>query len=172
MGPDPRSPTHKAHPYFDCGELDECEEVCVVFFEAGGDGTEVLELVEEPLDPIAVAIKQAAEGGDGPAVGHGLHVGPCALFGQGAPEPVAVVTAVGEQDLSFADAAQHVERAAPVVSLAFAQLQEDRKPVGVDPRVDLRGQPASRAPHASGVRLVPKGGIRFREPPFLMLAAC
>ena len=47
---------------------------CVLFFEAGGDGAEML--AEEALDEVAVSIGEGAEGGAPPAAGHGLDVGP------------------------------------------------------------------------------------------------
>ena len=53
-----------AHPDACGGELDEGEVVGVVLFVAGGDGAEVLELVEEALDEVAVAVEEGAEGGD------------------------------------------------------------------------------------------------------------
>ena len=42
-----RSPTHKSQPDAGGGELDEREVVGVVLFEASGDSSEVLNLVEE-----------------------------------------------------------------------------------------------------------------------------
>ena len=142
----------------------------VVLFEAGCDGSEMLELIEEALDEVAVAVKEWAEGRDVLAVWHRLDVGPGPA--QGIAQPVAVVSAIGQRDLPVADAAEHVDGTASVMGLALGQLQQDRQAVGVDKRMDLGGQSASRAPHASGVRLVPKGGVRFRGTPFLTLAAC
>ena len=52
-----------SHPDTDGGELDEGEVIGGVLLVAGGDGPEVLELVEEALDEIAVAIEEGAEGG-------------------------------------------------------------------------------------------------------------
>jgi len=140
-----------------------------VFFIARGDGTEVLEFIEEPLDKIAVAVQEPAEGGDALASRHGFDVGPCAARGQIDAQRVAVIGAVGQQDLPASDTHEHVPRAAPVMGLALAQLERNRQTVGVDKRVDLGGQPAPRAPHASGVRDVPSGGVRA---PFLTLPPC
>ena len=66
------------------------------------------------------------------------------------PQSVAVVAAVGQEDLTFAEAAQHVGGASSVVSLAWRQLQKNGQAVGVDEGMDFRGQSASRAPHAAG----------------------
>jgi len=59
-----------------------------------------------------------------------------------------------------------------VVSLPLGELERYRIAVGVDDGVNLGGQPASRAPHASGRRDVPRGGVGFLRAPFLTLAAC
>ena len=87
-------------------------------------------------------------------------------------ERVAVVGAVGEEDLAGAEGAQHVGGAAAIVGLAFGQLQRDRQAVGVDEGVDLGRQPAPRAPHALGSSVVPSGGRRGVRTPFLTLPPC
>jgi hypothetical protein len=47
-----------AHPD-SCGcEFDECEIVGGVLLVPGGDGSEVLELVEEALDEVPVAVQE------------------------------------------------------------------------------------------------------------------
>ena len=43
-----------------------------MFFVSGGDGAEVLELVEEALDEVAIAVEEGAEGRDADASGMGL----------------------------------------------------------------------------------------------------
>src|SRR3546814_3122874 len=40
--------------------------------------------------------------------------------------------------------------AVPVIGLAFAQDEADRQAIGIDHGVDLGGQPAARAAHATG----------------------
>jgi hypothetical protein len=173
MGPDPRSPTHKAHPDSRGGEFDECKIVGVVFFEARGDSPEMFELVEEALDEIAQAIEVGAENRDIDAPRHRLDVGPCAAVGQGLAEGVAVIGAVGEQGLARADAVQHIGGAPAVMRLALAQLEGDWIAVGVHNGVDFGRQPSARAPHASGCKEVPRGGdIGVLRTPFLTFAAC
>src|SRR3546814_9635524 len=54
----------KSHPDSGGGEFDEREEVSVVFFIAGGNGSEVFEFVEETLDDVAITVEKAAEGRD------------------------------------------------------------------------------------------------------------
>lgn len=110
----------------------------------------MLELVEEALDEVSVAVEEAAEGGDVLAVGHGLDVGPGASTGEILAQGVAVIGAVGQQDLAGPDGRQHVGGAATVVGLAFGELEGDGQPFGVDQSVDLGGQPTARATHATG----------------------
>ena len=53
-----------------------------MLFVAGGDGSEVLELVEEALDEVPVAIQEGAEGGLVDPAGERLDVGPGACAGE------------------------------------------------------------------------------------------
>ena len=108
-----------------------------MFLEAGSDGSEVLQLVEEALGEVAIAVEERAEGRDPNAPGHGLDVGPGAAFGEAPPKRVRVIGAVGEEDLSRTDAAQHLLGAPAVVRLALGELQHDRQAVRIDQSVDL-----------------------------------
>src|SRR3984957_16246214 len=167
-----RSPTHKPEPYSDGGEFDEGEVVFVVLFVARRHGSEMFDLVEEAFDQVAEAIEVGAEGWDVHPVWHWLDVAPRALTCEARPQGVAVVTAVGEEDLALAETGEHVVSASPVMSLPGRQLQQNRQAVGVDEGMDFRGQSASRAPHAAGSSVVPSGGRRFFGPPFLPFAPC
>ena len=137
-----RSPTHKPHPDSRGGQFDESEIVGVVLFEAGGDGSEVLQPVEETLDEIAKAVKEGAESRDIDASRHRFDIGPGAAVGQILAQRIAVIGTVSQEDLPLANVAQHVGGASAVMRLAFRQLQSDRQAVGVDKGVDLRGQTA------------------------------
>ena len=110
----------------------------------------MFEFVEEALDGVALAVDPGAEGEGFDPVGHGADIGPCSapvhLFAQG----VAVVSPIGEKDVSRLDGVQHVGGRAPVVSLAFGQLEADRSAFSIDKGVDLGGQAATRATHATG----------------------
>jgi hypothetical protein len=53
-------------------EFDEGEVVGAVFFEAGGDGAEMLEVAEEALDEVAVTIGKALKAGRRLRPGMGL----------------------------------------------------------------------------------------------------
>jgi hypothetical protein len=141
-----------------------------VLFEAGGDSSEMLELIEEALDEVAVSVEPPAECRNVHPARHRLDVCPGAPVPEFCAEGVAIVTAIGKQHLARADGADHVGALASVVGLALAQLQCNRVAVGIHHGVDLGGQSATRAPHASGWSDVPSGGQR--RTPFLTLAAC
>ena len=143
-----------------------------MLFEACGDGTEVLQLIEETLDEVAEAVEERAERWNVHPAYLRLDVSPAAPPGHVLPQSIAIIGAVCEQDLAFADHAQHTSSAGAVMSLSFCQLQQDREAIGIDKGVDLRGQAAPRTPHAAGVSVTPSGGIRFFGSPFLTLAAC
>jgi len=141
-----------------------------VFFEAGRDCSEMFELVEEALDEVAEAIEVRAESGDVHALGYRLDVGPGSAIGQPLAEGVAVVGAISEENLTGTNAVQHIGGATAVMSLAFAQFDGDRVAVGIDDGMDLGRQSSARAPHASGSREVPRGGVL--RTPFFTFAAC
>ena len=141
-----------------------------MFFEAGRNCSEMFELVEEALDKVAEAIEVGAESGDIHALGYRLDVGPGSAIRQALAEGVTVVGAVSEQNLTGTDAVQHVGGATAVMSLAFAQLDGDRVAIGIDDGMDLGRQSSARAPHASGSREVPRGGVL--RTPFFTFAAC
>lgn len=80
--------------------MDGGEEVVVTFVVAGGDGAEVLQFVEEPLDPVALAVENGVEGRKPDPGRHQPDVGHCPAFGEAFAQAVAVIGAVGEQGLA------------------------------------------------------------------------
>jgi hypothetical protein len=143
-----------------------------MLFEACGDGTEVLQLIEETLNEVAEAVEERAEHWNVHPACLRLDVSPAAPPGHLLAQSITVVGAVCEQDLAFADHAQHTGSAGAVMGLTFCQPQQDREAIGIDKGVDLCGQAAPRAPHAACVSITPSAGIRFFRSPFLTLAAC
>ena len=87
------------------------------------DGPEVLELAEEAFDEVSVAIEVGAERGNVHTIGHRFDVAPSALFFEPRPQGVAVVAAVGQEDLALAKSIEHVRGASPVMSLSGRQFQ-------------------------------------------------
>ena len=140
-----------------------------MFFEAGCDGSEVLDFAEEAFNAMTVAIEERTEGGWVLASWHRLYVGDGTAIGEPGAKLIAVIGGIGEQDIMFADRLEHVGGALAIMGLARRYLQRHRQTLGIDKSVDLGRQPASRAPHASGVSIVPGGGLR---PPFLAVAPC
>jgi hypothetical protein len=88
----------------------------------------VFELVEEAFDEVAKAIEAAAERGALTRPGMmGLTSPPAPCPASPRAQAVAVVAAIGEQNLSLAEAIEHVAGVASVVGLAGRQLQQDRQ---------------------------------------------
>ena len=117
---------------------------------AGRDASERLELVEEPLDEVALLVEEGAEREGSGAVGFRFHVGPGAAGGETGAQGVGVVGAISEQDLAGADVGHELHCRRGVVGLPLGQLQRDWQAVGVDQGVDLGGQATPRTAHATG----------------------
>jgi len=92
---------------------------------------------------------------------HGPDIGPRAARFEVFAQFVRVIRAISQQDIARLNRRQHIVRTAPIMSLAFRDLQRDRQAIGIDQRVDLRRQAAARATHATGSDVF-----------FLPLAAC
>ena len=80
---------------FDCGEVGVGALVV-----SCGDPSGVLELSEEALDQVAIAVEEGAEGGAGLPVPFGRNVGEGAGCGGPGPQCVAVIALVGQQHAS------------------------------------------------------------------------
>lgn len=78
------------------GELDRCEEVVVAFVVAGGNCSEVLQFVEEPLDPVSIFVAFCIVRDRRIALRHGGYDRRSALPGDQFPDRVAVVGPVGQ----------------------------------------------------------------------------
>src|SRR5512139_2815199 len=110
----------------------------------------MLEFAEEAFDEVAIAVEERTERRDTLTVRHRFDAGPCAAFGEARAHGVAVVGAIGEQDASLPEAVEHILGAAPVVRLALGQLEPDWQAGRIDQGMDLGGQAAARATHATG----------------------
>jgi hypothetical protein len=77
-------------------EFDGGEEVGGILVVAGGDATELFDLVEEPFDEVALPVQPA--GKDEPSLPARRNVGKHPLFGRLRPDGCSVVALVGEQD--------------------------------------------------------------------------
>src|SRR3974390_1064370 len=113
-----------------------------MLFEACGDGTEVLQLIEETLDEVAEAVEERAKRWNVHPACFRLDVGPAAPPGHVLAQGIAIVSAVCEQDLALANLVQHTGSAGAVMSLAFCQLQQNREAIGINKGMDFGGQAA------------------------------
>ena len=82
-------------------------------------------------------------------------------FNQPLAQGVGIISPVGQENRAGPYGIEHVLGAAPVMGLAFGELQENRQPHGIDERMDLGCQTTARATHATGSGLF-----------FLPFAAC
>jgi len=149
------------HPNSDRSKFYTREVVVIAFVVAGCHGAELFEFVEEALDKIASAIEPFAKGGRVASLRHGSHIGSCAARCKCLAQGIGVVGAVSQQNVASADGAEHVFGATSVMGLAFGEFEQDWQAAGVNERVNLGCQPATRATHATGSGFF-----------FLPLAAC
>jgi hypothetical protein len=139
----------------------ECGEVVAgSFVEACGDAAELLELVEEALDEVALAVEIGRDGALDLAVALGGDVGLSAAGCDQVQDGLGVVAAVGDQGSVWGEARQEVGDGGLVRGLAGGDREGDRQARAVDNGVDLGAQSSTRT--ADGV-------IRA---PFLPPAAC
>ncbi len=117
--------------------------------EAGGDGSVMFDLVEEPLDEVAALVEARAEFGTLEAMVKWPDVGGCTLRRDHGTQCVAVVAAIGEQSALARQEAEHVHGTPAVVRLPFGELQRDREAARIDERVDLGRKPAAGTAHAT-----------------------
>ncbi len=87
----------------------------------------MLDFVEEPFGQIALAIEPSVESQGCDAIGHRLHIGPGAARGQGLAQGIGVVGSICQQHVAAFDGVDHVLRTAPVMGLAFGDLEPDRQ---------------------------------------------
>jgi hypothetical protein len=136
-----------AQPKTDAGELDEGEVVGGELVVSGRDPTTLLDLVEEPLDQVAVAVEIGAEADRVFTIALGRNIRPCASLGDECPNPVRVVAAICQQPRATRELSQQ-DRAEPVVMrLTTSEAELHRQTIAVHHYMDLAGQPATRATH-------------------------
>lgn len=117
--------------------------------EAGRDGSEVFDTVEEPLDLVAHSVDASTECRFLDPVIERPNVGECTLCRDLFAKRIAIVAAISEHDAVLRQVFQHAGATRPIVGLALGQLQRDREAAGVDERMDLGRKPAAGASHAT-----------------------
>ncbi len=128
--------------------MDHGEEVLGEFVVSGGDAAEVLDLAEEALDEVALAIEHLAETGFPFAIGFGRDVWHRALRLDQIADPVGVISFVGQDDGAGIEAIQQPVCGRPIVRLTCCQAEPDREPLRIDERVDLGCETTSGATEA------------------------
>jgi hypothetical protein len=133
------------------GELNAGEENLGELVVTRGDGAEMFELVEEPLDEIAFAVEGEVALARGFSVGFGWDDWDDRSSVEGADEGVGVEGLVGDQSAGI-DGFDERLSASQIVILARAEHHLDGIAEGVDERMNLGGQ--SAAGSADGLRAV------------------
>jgi len=124
--------------------LNTGEEVAGEFIVSGGDGTKVLEFVEEALDEIALAVKREVARPRRFAVGlWGNHRSDVAL-GEFIEQRIGVIGLVADQGLWIGSGEQGLH-ACQIVSLTWRQHQIDGIAERIDKGVNFGGQSAARS---------------------------
>ena len=135
------------------GEGDGCEEVSRELVVAGGDPTEVLELVEEALDEVAVPVELAVDDASDTDVALGGNVGSGAGGLDQCDDGAGEVATVGDDIAGKRHVFNERRQGCLVGGLAGRQQQADRQTPTVDDGVDLGAQSPTRA--ADGVIRAP-----------------
>ena len=133
------------------GEVNAGEENLGELVVTGGDGPEMLELVEETLNEIAFAVEGEVARARGFSVGFGWDDWDDRSIVEDGDEGIGVERLVGDQSAGI-DGFDERLSASQIVILARAEHHLDRIAEGVDERVNLGGQ--SAAGSADGLRTV------------------
>jgi hypothetical protein len=124
--------------------LNSGEEISGEFVVACGDGTKVLEFVEEALDEIAFAVEREIAIPRGLAIGlWGNHGDDLALV-ESVDQRVSIVSLVADQGLRIGGVNQRL-RASQIVGLPWREHHLDGIAQGVDEQMDFGGQSAARS---------------------------
>lgn len=123
--------------------MDHGEEVFGQLVVAGGNTTEVLQLGEEALDQIALAVEPCAEVRLCPAIGLWWDIGERALLAERRPDAVSIVSLVRQNDCSGTNMIEQIFSSLAVMALSGGQTQPDREALPIDDRVDFGRKPAS-----------------------------
>lgn len=133
------------------GQLHCGEKISGEFVIARGDGTEVLELVEEAFDKVAFAVERKIALSRGFAIGLGRDDRSDSSLGEGIDERVGVVGLVADQCIWIGVVDQWLGTS-QIMSLAWREHQRDGIAQGVHEGVNFGGQSAARS--ADGLRAV------------------
>ena len=136
-----------AQPQADAGQLDEGEIVGGELVVASGDAATLLDLVEEPLDQIAVPVEVRTEADRVLAIAFRRDVCPRALLAGECPNPVRVISSICQQHGSWLQSGQEHRTEPIVMRLTGREAELHRQTIGVHDGVNLAGKSASRTAH-------------------------
>ena len=123
--------------------MDHGEEVGSELVVAGGNAAEVLQLGEEALDQVALAIEPLAEARLPLAVALGRDVGRGTLLLDQLPDTVGVIGLVGQHNGARGEVVEQPVRNLAVMRLPGGQAEPDRQPLRIDDDVDLGREPTA-----------------------------
>ena len=129
--------------------MDEGEEGSAELVVAGGDAPVLLELVEEAFDMIALTIDGLLPAELLLPVGAVGNVGEGALGLDMRSHAIGVVALVGNHHGTLLQPIEQRFGTCYVVVVAGRDQEADRPALRIDPRVDLRGEPASASAHTT-----------------------
>ena len=132
-------------PEADAGKGDCGEEVSCKLVMAGRDASEVLELVEEAFDEIALAVQVIGHRALLPAVPLGRDVAARAMVGNAFEDGAGVAAAVGDGVPGQLKAVKEGGHGSLVGGLARGEREAARQAKAVDDDMDFGAQPAKRA---------------------------
>ena len=136
-----------------CGKSDGGEEVAGQLVVAGGDSSEVLQLVEEALDEIAQAVDGMVDRSLVLTIALGGDMRLRSMLGDEIDDVLGVVAAIGDGIARRFQAVEQSWYGGLIGSLARRQDEPDRQAVGIDDSVDLGAQSSTRT--ADGVIRTP-----------------
>ncbi len=103
----------------------------------------MLQLGEEALDQVTLAVEALAEAGLPAAVALGRNVGGGALILDQVSDAVSIIGLVGQHDGAWAEMIEQAIGDLTVVRLPRGQAEPDREALRVDDDVDLGREPAA-----------------------------
>lgn len=127
-------------------ESEECRSELVV---AGCDTSELLQLVEEAFDVVALAIDGFLPAEPLFSVGFIGDVGNCTLSSDVSTNAIGIVALVGDDDGARLESVEQGLGARHIVVLAGRDDQADRAAFRIDARVDFRGEAAPASAHTT-----------------------
>lgn len=137
----------------DRGKSDGREEVSGELVVAGGNAAQMLELVEEALDEVALSIAFEIDGSNHPHVALAWDVRGGSARGEEVDDRSGAVTAIGDGFARWAQAGDEVWQGGFVGGLPRRQQQPNRQAHRIDDDMDFGTQSSTRT--ANGAILAP-----------------